>query len=292
MAARAFTAMTSTLSFEEFAAASPLRDPVDRKKLLFAYRALEDLAAERRGAVHDLSVLEIACGTGGVTLPLARAGARVRALDTDPRNLDALQAAMARAGLNNVTTTLADASAFRSDERFDVAVASEVIERVPDPDALLANIVHHLKPDGLVIVATVNGWGPRELSSYLNPRNLAHRWNRSRASAPAAPDGAHTRPGAGRHFTAGKLVTLFNRNGLAVHRFMNSDFVFSISKTLRESPAIGSLDAELADLVPHWMASGWYVALRPGGLAGGTIPAPVLRKGVPFPAPQGLHGAP
>jgi SAM-dependent methyltransferase len=284
--------MASTLSFEEFAAASPCRDPVDRKQLLFVYRGLEDLAAERRAAVTDLSVLEVACGTGGITLPLARAGALVRAFDSDPRNLDALEAAAARAGFDNVTAALADASAFRSNDRFDVVVASGVIERVPDPDALVANLVRHLKPDGLVIVATANRYGPRELSSHLHPKNLARRLNRQHGAGDAAADRAGNAPGRARHFTPGTLVTLFHRNGLAVQRFMNSDFVFTISRTLRGNPAIGSLDAELADLVPHWMASGWFVALRPGGLAGSSIPALVAQKGVPFPAAQSLHGAP
>jgi hypothetical protein len=31
---------------------------------------------------------------------------------------------------------------------------------------------------------------------------------------------------------------------------------------MRQHPALGSFDAEFANLVPHWMASGWYVALR------------------------------
>jgi SAM-dependent methyltransferase len=156
-----------------------------------------------------------------------------------------------------------DAFAFRSDERFDVIVASEVIEHVLDPDALLANVVRHLAPDGLVIVTTPNGYGPWELSNYLRPRHLARRWNWLRRAAGKAPYVAGTGPDHCQHYTRGRLLALFGRNGLDVHRFMNSDFVFTISKAMRGNRAIGSFDAGLANLVPHWMASGWYVALRP-----------------------------
>ncbi len=284
--------MASTISFEEFAAVSPCRDAVDRRKLLFVYRALEDLAAERRAQVTDLSVLEFACGAGAITLPLARSGARVRAIDTDRRSLDALSSAAARAGFGNLSVTASDAVAFRGGERFDLVIASGVIERTADPDALLANVVHHLRPDGVVIVAAANGYGPRELSSYLSPRSLARRWSRQRDMGDDAAGSTAASRVRTRHFTPGSLVTLFHRNGLDVQRFMNSDFIFTISKTLRSNPAIGSLDTELADLVPHWMASGWYVALRRGGPAGSGVPAMTTGKRVPFPAAQSLHGAP
>src|SRR5512146_2599996 len=82
--------MHPSVSFQEFAAASPYTDPVDQKKLLFVYRAVEDLAAEKRVPASDLSILEVACGVGGITLPLARLGARVRALDIDRADVDRL----------------------------------------------------------------------------------------------------------------------------------------------------------------------------------------------------------
>ncbi|HEU4364595.1 MAG TPA: methyltransferase domain-containing protein, partial [Candidatus Krumholzibacteria bacterium] len=198
--------MAGNLSFEEFAAASPCRDPADRKKLLFIYRALEDLAAERRGWVADFAILETACGTGAITLSLARTGARVRAFDTDARDVGALGAAAARAGFDNVTAAFGDASALRTAERFDVVVAGDM-DRAPDPDALLANVVRHLAPGGLVIVIASNGYG---------------RWERGGAS------GRGSKP-RHRRFTHGKLVTLLQRNGLDVHRLTNAAFLSAMS---------------------------------------------------------------
>jgi 2-polyprenyl-3-methyl-5-hydroxy-6-metoxy-1,4-benzoquinol methylase len=194
--------MHASVSFQDFIAASPYTDPVDRKKLLFVYRAVEDLAAERRSSTADFSMLDITDGVSGVRAPLARLGARVHAINS-----------------------VEDALTFRHDAHYDVIVVSDMIGPVLDPDAGLENVVRHLAPDGLVIVTTPNGYG-------------LHR------------------------VTRGKLFALFHRHGLRVHRFMNSGFILTSSKYLRAHPTLGAFDADFANLVPHWMASGWYVTLR------------------------------
>jgi len=254
--------MHDPVTFQEFIDASPYTDPVDRKKLLFVYRAVEDLAAERRVNASELRILEVACGVGGITLPLARLGARVRALDIDPADIAALKSRAQAMRLTNLEATVEDAFSFRADERYDVVVASEVIEHVLDPDALLANTVRHMATGGLLIVTTPNGYGPWELSNYVRPRHVARRWNWLRRAAGKPPYVAGTGPDHCQHYTRGRLITMFRRHGLEVHRFMNSDFVLTISKSLRRHRVFGEFDADVANLVPHWMASGWYVALR------------------------------
>ena len=255
--------MHASVSFQEFAAASPYTDPVDKKKLLFVYRAVEDLAAERRVSAADLSILEVACGVGGITLPLARLGARVRALDIDRADVDRLVSRARELRLEgNLTAGIEDAFTFRHDARYDVIVASEVMEHVLDPDALLDNIVRHLAPGGLVIVTTPNGYGPWELSNYVRPHHVLRRWNWLRQWMGKPPYVAGTGPDHCQHYTRGTLLALFKRHGLDVHRFMNSDFILTISKHMRQNRALGTFDADFANLVPHWMASGWYVALR------------------------------
>ena len=251
------------VTFQQFIAASPYTDPVDRKKLLFVYRSVEDFAAERRVGASDLRILEVACGMGGITLPLARLGARVRALDIDREDIARLVQRARELGLDrNLTVAAEDAFTFQHDARYDVIVASEVLEHVLDPDALLANIVRHLEPGGLLIVTTPNGYGPWELSNYVRPHHVARRWNWLRRAIGMAPYRAGTGPDHCQHYTRGRLVRLFQRHNLDVHRFMNSDFVLTISRHMRRHPVFGAFDADFANLVPHWMASGWYVALR------------------------------
>jgi 2-polyprenyl-3-methyl-5-hydroxy-6-metoxy-1,4-benzoquinol methylase len=254
--------MHEPVTFQQFAAASPYTDPVDRKKLLFVYRAVEDYAAERRLPASALRILEVACGTGGITLPLARLGARVRTFDIDPHDVAALAAAGRANHFSNLHVTVEDAFAFRDPDPYDVVVASEVIEHVLDPDGLLANIARHMAPGGLLIVTTPNGYGPWELSNSLRPRHVARRWNWLRRAAGKDPYVAGTGPDHCQHYTRKRLVAMFRRHGLEVHRFMNSDFVLTIWKHMRRHRILGEFDADFANIVPHWMASGWYVALR------------------------------
>jgi SAM-dependent methyltransferase len=254
--------MSESVTFQEFAAASPYADPVDRKKLLFIYRAVEDLAAERRLAASGLRILEMACGAGGITLPLARLGARVRALDIDAGEVASLRAAAREKRLDNLEVTVDDAFAFRSDERFDVVVASEVIEHVLDPDRLLENVTRHMAPGALLIVTTPNGYGPWEFSNYLRPRHVVRRWSWLRRALGRPPYVAGTGPDHCQHYTRRRLFAMFRRHGLEVHRSMNSDFVLTISKRMRRHRVLGEIDSGLANIVPPWMASGWYFALR------------------------------
>jgi 2-polyprenyl-3-methyl-5-hydroxy-6-metoxy-1,4-benzoquinol methylase len=254
--------MHESVSFQEFAAASPYTDPVDRKKLLFVYRAVEDFAAERRVAASGLRILEVACGEGGITLPLARLGARVRALDIDAREIALLRNAARERRLDNLTATVEDALSFRDDESYDIVVASEVLEHVLDPDRMLENIVRHMNPGGLLVVTTPNGYGPWELSNYVRPRHIARRWSWLRRAMGKAPYVAGAGPDHCQHFTRGRLTAMFCRHGLEVHRFSNSDFVLTVSRRLRRHRILGQFDADFANLLPHWMASGWYVALR------------------------------
>ncbi|HEX6791650.1 MAG TPA: methyltransferase domain-containing protein [Candidatus Krumholzibacteria bacterium] len=254
--------MHAPVTFQQFADASPYTDPVDRKKLLFVYRAVEDFAAERRVGADRLSILEVGCGVGNITLPLARLGASVRGLDIDARDVATLTQRARELRFDNLTAAVEDAYTFRHDTRYDVVVASEVIEHILDPDAFLANLVRHLEPGGLVILTTPNGYGPWELSNYMRPHHVARRWNWLRRLAGKPDYVAGTGPDHCQHFTRGKLLKIFHRHGLDVHRFMNSDFVLTISKTMRRHPVFGTFDADFANVVPHWMASGWYVALR------------------------------
>ncbi|MEJ0041055.1 MAG: class I SAM-dependent methyltransferase [Rhizomicrobium sp.] len=48
---------------------------------------------------------------------------------------------------------VAEAGDFHSDRRFDVIIFSQVLNYVPDPDALLLRYARHLTPDGRIVVS-------------------------------------------------------------------------------------------------------------------------------------------
>ena len=94
-------------------------------------------------------VLELACGTGRLTIPLAQEGIAITGLDIVPGMLDR---ARQKAGDLPIQWVEADARTFQLDQRFKVIFASgffqHLLER-PDQEAVLRNVRAHLAPGGV-----------------------------------------------------------------------------------------------------------------------------------------------
>jgi 2-polyprenyl-6-hydroxyphenyl methylase / 3-demethylubiquinone-9 3-methyltransferase len=133
----------------------------------FAY--IRDKAAERFSrdpktldSLKGLRMLDIGCGGGILSEPLARLGADVVGADPSQDNIAAAQAHAAKSGLTiDYRATTAEDLAEAKD-RFDVVLAMEVVEHVTDVDAFVAVCASMVKPGGLMIAATLN----RTLKSF------------------------------------------------------------------------------------------------------------------------------
>lgn len=103
-----------------------------------------------------LRILDIGCGGGLLSEPMARLGATVVGADAAPRNIPVAQLHAAEMGLaiDYRHTTAEDLAA--AGERFDVVLNMEVVEHVADPAAYLAACQTLLKPGGLMICSTLN----------------------------------------------------------------------------------------------------------------------------------------
>lgn len=103
-----------------------------------------------------LRLLDIGCGGGLLSEPMARLGATVVGADAAPRNIPVAQVHAAQSGLtiDYRHTTAEDLAA--AGERFDVVLNMEVVEHVADPLAYLTACQQLLKPGGLMICSTLN----------------------------------------------------------------------------------------------------------------------------------------
>jgi 2-polyprenyl-6-hydroxyphenyl methylase/3-demethylubiquinone-9 3-methyltransferase len=103
-----------------------------------------------------LRLLDIGCGGGLLSEPMARLGATVVGADAAPRNIPVAQVHAAQSGLtiDYRHTTAEDMAA--AGEQFDVVLNMEVVEHVADPLAYLTACQQLLKPGGLMICSTLN----------------------------------------------------------------------------------------------------------------------------------------
>jgi 2-polyprenyl-6-hydroxyphenyl methylase/3-demethylubiquinone-9 3-methyltransferase len=117
---------------------------------------------KRLDCLKGLRILDIGCGGGILSEPLARLGAEVVGADPSAVNIAAakLHAEGAGVAVDYRATTaeeLADAG-----ELFDIVLAMEVVEHVTDVNVFVARCAEMVKPGGLMIVATLN----RTLKSF------------------------------------------------------------------------------------------------------------------------------
>ena len=112
--------------------------------------------------LDGLAVLDIGCGGGLVSEPLARLGATVTGIDPGPETIAAAKAHAAGAGLAiEYEATTAEALADQG-RRFDAVLLLEVVEHVPDVPAFLKRLAPLVAENGIMILSTLN----RTLKSY------------------------------------------------------------------------------------------------------------------------------
>jgi 2-polyprenyl-6-hydroxyphenyl methylase/3-demethylubiquinone-9 3-methyltransferase len=107
-------------------------------------------------ALTRLRILDVGCGAGIVTEPMARMGATTVGIDPAAENIAAAKHHATEAGLAIDYRAVTAEQLAAAKERFDVVLALEVVEHVTDVPAFVATCAGMVKPGGLMIVSTIN----------------------------------------------------------------------------------------------------------------------------------------
>ena len=110
----------------------------------------------RIDTLHGLRMLDIGCGGGILSEPLARLGAAVVGIDPSESNIAVARAHAARQALPIDYRTTAVEALAASGSDFDVVLAMEVVEHVADFGRFIELAAALVKPRGLMFVGTLN----------------------------------------------------------------------------------------------------------------------------------------
>ncbi|MEM9755041.1 MAG: bifunctional 2-polyprenyl-6-hydroxyphenol methylase/3-demethylubiquinol 3-O-methyltransferase UbiG [Pseudomonadota bacterium] len=145
---------------------------------------------------EGLDVIDVGCGGGLVTEPMARLGATVVGIDAAAASIEAARSHASQGGLT-IDYRATTAEALVTDgEVFDVVLALEIVEHVSDQAAFLKTCAALVRPGGMMILSTLNrtaasfalaivgaeyvlGWldrGTHDWRRFVTPDDVATMW--------------------------------------------------------------------------------------------------------------------
>lgn len=247
------------------------REPAGLKRLDFVVESIE-----RHTGSGDANhtVLDIGCGNGNISIPLASLGYKVLGIDTDAASIEY---AKKRNVFPNASFKTTDIAELEADEKFDAIICSEVLEHLDDPQETLLSIKKMLTPDGPLIVTIPNGYGSFGLMELLvrglrkigfarpidSLRRLVHQeYGHVQSSDSSA---YHTK-----NFTIGDIKKLLNQTGFEISKTSHSNVFFGtppfylpFKRGSELFHFLDRIDCKMADLLPYFLVAGWYFACIP-----------------------------
>jgi len=111
--------------------------------------------------LSGISILDIGCGGGLLSEPMARMGANVTGIDASNKNIKIAKLHSKKNKLK-INYLCSSPEKLKIKKKFDVILNMEIVEHVEDVDFFLKSCSKLLKKNGLMFVATIN----KTLKSY------------------------------------------------------------------------------------------------------------------------------
>ena len=116
----------------------------------------------KKKPLHGIKILDIGCGGGLLSEPMARLGAKVTGIDPLKRNIEIAKHHLKKSKLN-IEYYNSSPEKFNSNNKYDVILNMEIVEHVENIDLFINQSAKFLKKSGIMFIATLN----QTLKSYL-----------------------------------------------------------------------------------------------------------------------------
>ena len=112
--------------------------------------------------LSGINILDVGCGGGLLSEPMARMGASVTGIDASDKNIKIAKLHSKKNKLK-INYLCSSPEKLNVKKKFDVILNMEIVEHVEDINFFLESCSKHLKKNGLMFVATIN----KTLKSYI-----------------------------------------------------------------------------------------------------------------------------
>tara|TARA_B100001245_G_scaffold227821_1_gene204550 strand:- start:388 stop:1116 length:729 start_codon:yes stop_codon:yes gene_type:complete len=116
----------------------------------------------KKKPLDGLKILDIGCGGGLLSEPMARLGAKVTGIDPVKRNIEIAKHHLKRSKLDIKYFNFSPEK-FKSNNKYDVILNMEIVEHVENVDFFIKQSAKFLKKSGIIFIATLN----QTLKSFL-----------------------------------------------------------------------------------------------------------------------------
>jgi len=117
---------------------------------------------DKKKPFDGLKILDIGCGGGLLSEPLARLGAKVTGIDPVKKNIEIAKHHLKKSNLHIKYYNFSPEE-FKSNNKYDVILNMEIVEHVENVNLFIKESTKFLKKSGIMFIATLN----QTLKSYL-----------------------------------------------------------------------------------------------------------------------------
>lgn len=246
------------------------KEPGGLRKLDFIVQTLEKHFSGRLKS--EIKILDVGCGNGNISLPLASLGYQVLGIDVDSNSISNAQK---KNHFSNARFLVFEADKIRELGQFDCVIASEFFEHLKNPQNFAKQVYQILNPGGFLISSIPNGGNlvenlrwflnqtgfGRAVKKFLRKTILRKETIQSQAESPHI-----------QFFSLGQFKKILERANFKILEVKNSSAIFGETFYLswrfflrRGSKLFNFLDSydnKLADLVPKWLGVGWMIIVK------------------------------
>ena len=136
---------------------NPIRIKYIKDNIIYSFKL-----KSKEQPLQKINILDIGCGGGLLSEPMARLGANVTGIDASDKNIK-IAKLHAKKNKLNINYFCSSPEKLKIKKKFDVILNMEIIEHVEDINFFIKSCSKLLKKNGLMFVATLN----KTLKSYI-----------------------------------------------------------------------------------------------------------------------------